>query len=573
LFLEDGVAYKVILTPLNGSPITHDNVLCPISLPYTQTTEEASASVTPTDFSYPPGDMRRYGADSTGAADASSAFETALSVGLEHYVAPGEYLISTPVNIETSNFTLDIDKFTTASAIECFVVGENNQGVGSADSANKRVQDVIINVGFATGISGSKAFNVKNMRDLEIKANLEDFEYGVYCTPRSGTAWSLPDRCTLKLRTFNVDYPVYHPEGTTDASDDFSASNDWTITECYLQAALTNIHMEQAGGISISDCFLFQNPAVSSGRTQNIFMSRPKRLQMSNVWCFEAGTHGIEIEGGQWISLANVHIPWSGELSASNGLYIHEEAVNSEAPRYINISNVHAEQCSKHGIHIDGADFVNFDVQVRACSNEVKLGGPSLTDTYNGVHIESSRFFTGRALITSGGQHKYDLDVATSNQTGAVSLVSAGPAATADVNQDTVNVIVDAPHLRNAELITTGRTVLAGESGKTFYLNAAGGFTLTLPPPTRDLKYQFAITINPTSNYVITTDSGDNVMQGSYLDAASPLLHVPINNQDTFNFVANTALKGDSVTFHADGTNWHVRGFSKADGGITTSVT
>jgi hypothetical protein len=339
-----------------------------------------------------------------------------------------------------------------------------------------------------------------------------------------------------------------------------------TFTECYLQAALTNIYLERVGGVIISDSYLYQDPAVSSGREHNIYLGRCNRQGIDNVLCFESGTHGIEIEGGTLITIGNVQITEGGQLSEGTGLYIHNEATTPESPTHVNLSNVMIDNFSKHGLHCDDVDFLTFDVAVRACSNNTNLGGPDLTDTYNGIHIENSRFFTGRALITSGGQHKYDLDVATSNQTGAVSLVSAGPAATADVNQDTVNVIVDAPHLRNAELITASRTVLAGENGKTFYLNAAGGFTLTLPPP-----YEFVITINPTTAYIIATDSGDNIMHGTFLDIVGEM--VAFANRDTFTFVANTAIKGDSVTFKSDGTNWHVRGFSAADGGITTSVT
>ena len=62
LFLEDGVAYKVILKDSAGNIIaTHDDVRCPIALPYLETAAETAAGVTPTNIQYPPLNILRYG--------------------------------------------------------------------------------------------------------------------------------------------------------------------------------------------------------------------------------------------------------------------------------------------------------------------------------------------------------------------------------------------------------------------------------------------------------------------------------------------------------------------------------
>jgi hypothetical protein len=48
---------------------------------YPQTAAEIAAGVTPTDYGYAPGDVRRYGADPTGAANSDAAIDNALLVG------------------------------------------------------------------------------------------------------------------------------------------------------------------------------------------------------------------------------------------------------------------------------------------------------------------------------------------------------------------------------------------------------------------------------------------------------------------------------------------------------------
>lgn len=65
---------------------------------YVRTAAEVTASVTPSDFSFPPYDVRRYGADPTGGSTATTttAFQNAVSIaGANVYIPPGTYSIST----------------------------------------------------------------------------------------------------------------------------------------------------------------------------------------------------------------------------------------------------------------------------------------------------------------------------------------------------------------------------------------------------------------------------------------------------------------------------------------------
>ncbi len=77
----DGEDYKIVLKDDSGSTVyTVDDVFLPVS-PINKTAAETSAGVTVIDFAYPPGDVRRYGAN--GSSDDTAAINAALSVGGE----------------------------------------------------------------------------------------------------------------------------------------------------------------------------------------------------------------------------------------------------------------------------------------------------------------------------------------------------------------------------------------------------------------------------------------------------------------------------------------------------------
>jgi len=121
------------------------------------------------------------------------------------------------------------------------------------------------------------------------------------------------------------------------------------------------------------------------------------------------------------------------------------------------------------------------------------------------------------------------------------------------------------------ETVTATNVIDEKESPRTYYLNAVGGFTSTLPAPVDGLEFEFIVTTAPTTAYIITTNAGANILQGTFLDIVGELS--AIINQDTLNFVASTSLVGDSLKVKSDGTNWYCTALSLADGGITVAVT
>lgn len=174
-----------------------------------------------------------------------------------------------------------------------------------------------------------------------------------------------------------------------------------------------------------------------------------------------------------------------------------------------------------------------------------------------------------------------------------------------------------------AEVVTATNVITATEGGKTFYLDAAGGFTSTLPAPALGLKFTFIVKTAPTTAYIITTDAGSDLLYGTFLNTkviatltdntggtandtvedladgtvyatdhaaiennfadlaakVNELINAPAGGltyfaaQDTLNFVANTSVIGDRLEVESDGTNWYCKACSGADGGITVAVT
>ena len=123
-----------------------------------------------------------------------------------------------------------------------------------------------------------------------------------------------------------------------------------------------------------------------------------------------------------------------------------------------------------------------------------------------------------------------------------------------------------------SEVVTTTNVITAAEAGTTYYLNAAGGFTSTLPAPAVGLKYRFVVKTAPTTAYVLTTDAGANVLYGT-INEITTTAGISVQAQDTLNFVASVALIGDWIEVESDATNWYIHGVTQVDDGITASVT
>ena len=256
--------------------------------------------------------------------------------------------------------------------------------------------------------------------------------------------------------------------------------------------------------------------------------------------------------------------------------------------------------CESNSVAGNGSSFMKFDNQIATVSGLVgyqnTLAG-SGTDQLNFFHlVTNSRvefsgvrvpgLTVGDLAFTSTG-HPYTLYCDSSSIATAISsaltaadggspttLHSVGAAAGGSVVL--INTFADQLRTRTIDLtiadevVTATNVITADETGKTFYLTLAGGFTSTLPAPALGLKFKFIVSTAPTTAYIITTNGGDNILMGFYLDIVGEM--VAITSQDTLNFVENKALAGDCLEVESDGTNWACKAFSKVDGGITVSA-
>ena len=127
------------------------------------------------------------------------------------------------------------------------------------------------------------------------------------------------------------------------------------------------------------------------------------------------------------------------------------------------------------------------------------------------------------------------------------------------------------------ESLITTKAIEATDNGKTFGLNLAAGFTVTLPAlseVTAGFSITFRVEIQPTTAYIITEDgtADTNTVVGvittstGHTTAAAFASDTPV----TFlNFVATAGEVGDWATVSTNGTNWFVRGVCQIPTGIT----
>lgn len=121
------------------------------------------------------------------------------------------------------------------------------------------------------------------------------------------------------------------------------------------------------------------------------------------------------------------------------------------------------------------------------------------------------------------------------------------------------------------EILTAARVLVAADSGKTFYLALAGGFTVTLPVPTLGFKAKFLVKVAPTTAYIIAADaSNQDSIAGSVLSSSGAAEDTEgAATADQINFVANTALIGDRCEVESDGTKWYGYAICSGAGGVT----
>jgi len=127
------------------------------------------------------------------------------------------------------------------------------------------------------------------------------------------------------------------------------------------------------------------------------------------------------------------------------------------------------------------------------------------------------------------------------------------------------------------ESLAAAKTLDKEDNGKTFFLNLAGGFTVTLPViSTVDAgwKVKIIIGITPTTAYIVTenTASDTNKLVGNVTSSTSQTTASKFNATGftlvTF-VVSSGAVKGDYIEIVCDGTFYYVSGNATVPAAIT----
>lgn len=119
--------------------------------------------------------------------------------------------------------------------------------------------------------------------------------------------------------------------------------------------------------------------------------------------------------------------------------------------------------------------------------------------------------------------------------------------------------------------LTAATTLTAADSGKTFLLNLATGFTVTLPANTTvGFRARFIVGIAPTTAYIISAATADTI-GGSVLSSSGGAEDTEAAfTADSVTFVANTAVAGDIIEVEIlTATQIWARATCSAAGGCT----
>ncbi len=126
------------------------------------------------------------------------------------------------------------------------------------------------------------------------------------------------------------------------------------------------------------------------------------------------------------------------------------------------------------------------------------------------------------------------------------------------------------------ESLITTKVLDSEDNGKTFGLNLAGGFTVTLPAiatVNTGWKVRFRVETNPTTAYIITENaaSDTDIILGSINTSTgqTAAADFEVSGATFVTFVAAVALVGDWVTIENNGTNWFAYGQATVPAGIT----
>jgi hypothetical protein len=121
--------------------------------------------------------------------------------------------------------------------------------------------------------------------------------------------------------------------------------------------------------------------------------------------------------------------------------------------------------------------------------------------------------------------------------------------------------------------LTENRILTDSDSGKTYFLNATGGLTVTLPSPRGGVNFEFIVKTAPTTgNYRVYAKDGAEIIRGNIMttDVNSNLMpDRETGGTENVKFISGIARIGDSLKIISDGTYWYANGFTAVIDGLS----
>lgn len=168
------------------------------------------------------------------------------------------------------------------------------------------------------------------------------------------------------------------------------------------------------------------------------------------------------------------------------------------------------------------------------------------------------RSFT-RGATPKGASTKHSAPIYVDSDDNRVKVIPAGTGTAETILQEAGGASV-------AEVLTAAKTLTAADSGKTFFLNLAAGFAVTLPSPAAGLNFRFFIQTAPvTTSYTIVGTPMSAIVRSSVGGNADSIVDDTAVNIE---FDGDAAVIGDSAEVWSNGTGWFGLGLCNADAGI-----
>ena len=635
----DNEDYKLVLLDSAGATVnTDDDIFLPNR--HKITAGETAGGITPVNYHYPPGNVLRYGTNTTpGTTDMTTAIQNAIdgaSNGGFVYLPAGEYLCSGVTIIRPLRF-----------------FGDSNTAVSSAGGATYAHGSVLK---AATGgnnyVIQVQVSSVKNWEQQLYGVTIENL--GITGNDRTldmgGISLKQIDHCIFRnLEIMQFQREAINCINEVRECDFIDVGTRWCGTKVIGGTSYPSINLTETSTVdshnnlrftncqivfSLGDFVLYEDNASAANAVRaiywiNCFSHGILASQDGGLYTFTADqkeTIHHDIRGAQDVFFVNTDLHQSGLAEPCIKM---SDSANSVSPRvYFSSgrmdSHYGATQGTITGITLDGSNVVSIAMTAHGLrtGNTAKFASVGGTTELNGnVYVitstgtnsftldgtDSSNFSawtSGGAIIASrNGAHVKTGELSLSNSflqnqvEGAIRVESGatahwgfgntfgvgtvGPSyASGSTTDDNLYTDIDFNDhaISNASIIALSEsvaafpnTLTAAESGKTIYLNLAGGGSTILPAVAAGLNFTFIVSTIPTTAYTIDTPSGANIMSGTISDIVGETVYGTA--QDIISFIASTSVLGDRVDLSCDGTIWAYRAVSGANGGITSGQT